>query len=105
MVPCYILLISYQHIKASIKEQKRSIEKQVGFHQATLGYGGPLYGTTQKEIMIGRLEMWILLELTLGVYHPLEIKGYQVVHIMFQMMHGSMLEMVVGSLQMPMMSA
>ena len=60
-----------------------------------------------QNIMIGCLDLWIILELTLGVYHPWEPKGDQVVRIIFQMMHGciGMLEMVFGQMQMPMMSA
>ncbi len=74
--------------------------KQAGFHQATLLLCG-----TMHHLLIGLLDLWIILELSMGLYHPLEPKGDQVVHIMFQMMHGSMWQMVVGSLQMPMMSA
>ena len=75
------------------------MEKQAGSHQAT----AMLYGTVQ-DLKIGLLALWKILELALGVYNPMETKGYQVVHIMFQMMHGC-IRIMVGTLQMPMMSA
>ena len=74
------------------------MEKQVGFHQVVMLCG------TMHHLMIGSLDVWIYLELTLGAYHLLETKGDQVVHMMFQMMHGS-IRIMVGTLQMPMMSA
>jgi hypothetical protein len=62
-----------------------------------------LCGTMQQNLMVGWLDMLKKLELNMGVYYPLETKGDQVVHTMFQMMHGS-IGIMVGSLPMPMMS-
>ena len=86
----------------SIKEQEKSMEKQTGSQQATTMLCGILL------MLIGWLEMWLFLEVLLGVYYPLDTKRDQAVHIMFQPMHGCMLgiiKMMVGSLQMPMMSS
>ena len=63
-----------------------------------------LYGILQF-LMIGWLDLLVILEQIMGVYHPLEIKEDQVVPTMYHRMHGITGQMVLGLLQVQMMSA